>query len=168
MAERWSAAREFVLLVNSSAGGSDYRRYFSGTREVRVLAGSVRELEVGVVEALAVQGVVVEGGVELLYADSRSGGDLVVLRSIGDLPSRARVTLTPATVASVSADADREELPNSLLQFVERESPGALERLEGSGTASPASSVASFGLTPRITPRMARADELLSMLEGLG
>ena len=106
--------------------------------------------------------------VELLYADSRSGGDLVVLRTIGDLPSRARVTLTPATVASVSADADREELPNSLLQFVERESPGALERLEGSGTASPASSVASFGLTPRITPRMARADELLSMLEGLG
>ena len=167
-AERWSAAREFVLLVNSSAGGSDYRRYFSGTREVRVLAGSVRELEAAVVEALASQGVVVEGGVELLYADSRSGGDLVVLRTIGDLPSRARVTLTPATVASVSADADREELPNSLLQFVERESPGALERLEGSGTASPASSVASFGLTPRITPRMARADELLSMLEGLG
>lgn len=68
------------------------------------------------------------GPAELLYADRRAGGDLVVLTNIADLPSRASVVLNPAT--QDDEEVVQEELPNSLLSFVAQSGEGGLDEEE--------------------------------------
>jgi hypothetical protein len=126
--EHYQPAREFHLLLTAMAGGVDYQKFFHGQRSVSVFAGSVGELLQEISGALAQQGISMTGRAELLYADRRAGGDLVVLTNIADLPSRASVVLHPAT--QDEAEDLQEELPNSLLAFVAQSGEGDLKEEE--------------------------------------
>ena len=153
--EAYQPAREFHLLLTAMAGGADYQKFFHGQRSVSVFAGSVGELLEEISGALTHQGVSMGGPAELLYADRRAGGNLVVLTNIADLPSRASVVLNPARTdeagdfledglqeqqqlpksllacvenSEAGVDEGEEELPNSLLSFICEHSPEVRRR----------------------------------------
>jgi hypothetical protein len=136
------AAREFHLVLTALAAGVNYRKFFNGQRSVHVFAGTVGELLGAISVALSEQGISVNGPAELLYADRRSGGDLVVLADLADLPSRASVMLNPVTegeededakgkaAADVEEEEEDEEPPSSMLAFLEAEAEMAAEEAD--------------------------------------
>lgn len=190
--EAYQHAREFHLLLTAMAGGSDYHKLFHGQRSVSVFAGSVGELLEEISGALFQQGISMDGPAELLFADRRAGGNLVVLTNIADLPSRASVVLNPVTAdealdfpeddmqeheqvpnsllacvenSEAGVDVEEEELPNSLLSFICEHSPEVRRRSPIAETPArpPALTPGSTaGLTP--ARRVAKIDALIDEL----